>query len=391
VIKERGGLTTLLLDDPQELLDDENRERLAAAFAPLVAAGAQLIVTSYDPRFCARVSRLSIPGRIEHLEVHPATRLQPLVRTTPPLPEIEVRRKRYDIDPNAEEPARNFADGCRIFFEAKLGDMFDDPAHAAWVIDNPDPTLANFVQRMRPLVKAGPHGMFSANIFRRFVEHPALTDNSPVIVLMNKAHHGRRQEIRASDVGQCANALSELLALVEGMSEECFRWRRKDAPKDQRAEAPRSLVAMARPNLNVVVCPDLAAFTHQATAGESQAPLEQLDPHVFDNTVAFYLRRQNFGFAARPGWLAVVEAMPGPAVDRALVIARTQSTIYARRLVRGVNGGLIGLTAEVPDPRTRTPKSIFLQETDVAIHEVVGIIFSHSLSRIRRVDQRMAL
>ncbi len=31
VLKERGGLTTLILDDPQELLDDENRERLAAA------------------------------------------------------------------------------------------------------------------------------------------------------------------------------------------------------------------------------------------------------------------------------------------------------------------------------------------------------------------------
>jgi hypothetical protein len=35
VLKERGGLITLVLDHPQELLDDENRERLAAAlFSP---------------------------------------------------------------------------------------------------------------------------------------------------------------------------------------------------------------------------------------------------------------------------------------------------------------------------------------------------------------------
>jgi hypothetical protein len=41
VLKERGGLMTLVLDDPQELLDDENRERLAAALVPLVAGPAR--------------------------------------------------------------------------------------------------------------------------------------------------------------------------------------------------------------------------------------------------------------------------------------------------------------------------------------------------------------
>ncbi len=57
---------------------------------------------------------------------------------------------------NAEVPARDFADECRVFFEAKLGDMFDDPAYSAWVIANPNPTLATFIQRLRPLVKLGP-------------------------------------------------------------------------------------------------------------------------------------------------------------------------------------------------------------------------------------------
>jgi AAA domain len=387
VLKERGGLMTLVLDDPQELLDDENRERLAAALSPLVDANAQLIVTSYDPRFCARVSRLAIPGGIEHLEVHPATRQQPLVRTTPPLPVIEQRKARFEAARNAEEPARDFADGCRVFFEAKLGDMFDDPAHAAWAIANPDPTLATFVQRLRPLVKAGPQGMFSAHVFRRFVDHPAMADGSPVIVLMNKAHHGRRQEIRAADVAQCADDLSELLELVEQMYEECYRWRRRDAPKDQSAtEAPPALAPTPHPALNVLVCPDLAAFTQRAPSGESQEPPERLDAHLLDNTVAYYLRRPNFGFAAPIGSLAIVEAVPGPAADRRLVIARHGSAVYARRLVRG-DKGVIGLTAEVPDPRTRTPKTVILPEADVAIHQVIGIIFDHSITVARGQDE----
>lgn len=387
VLKERGGMTTLVLDDPQELLDDENRERLAAALDPLVALGAQLIVTSYDSRFCARVSRLPIAGGIRHLEVHPATRQQPVIRTTPSLPEIQLRKKRFDDDRNAEEPARDFADGCRVFFEDRLGDMFDDPAHAAWAKVNSDPTLATFIQRLRQLVKnAGPQGMFSAHVFRRFVDHSALADRSPVLVLMNKAHHGRRQEIRAADVAQCADDLTELLELVEQMYEECYRWRRRDAPKDQPAtqahlelQVPPALTSMSRLEMNVVICPDLAAFTQHAPSGESQESPERLDPHLLDGTVAYYLRRPNFGFAAPVGSLAIVEAVPGPAEDRLLVIARHGNATYARRLVRGTSAGVIGLTAEVPDPRTRTPKTIVLPEAEVAIHRVVGVIFDHSI------------
>lgn len=380
VLKERGGLTTLVLDDPQELLDDENRERLAAAVSHLVSAGAQMMLTSYDPRFCTRISRLAISGGIEHLEVHPATRQQPAVRTTPSLPSIEQRKKRFGADSNAEEPARDFTDSCRVFFEAKLGDMFDDPAHTAWATANPDPTLATFLQRLRPLVKSGPQGMFSAHVFRRFAEHRALTDGSPVLTLMNKSHHGRRQEIRAGDVAQCADDLYELLELVEQMYEECYRWRRRDAPKDQPiVMAPITLMPMTHLALNVLVCPDLAAFTQHAPFGQSQTLPERLDSHLLDSAVAFYLRRDNFGFAAPAGAIALAEAVPGPVGDRRLVVARHGNSIYARRLLRGANTSVIGLTAEIPDPRTKPPKTIFLPESEVAIHRVVGIIFDHAI------------
>jgi hypothetical protein len=381
VLKERGGLATLIFDDPQELLDDENRERLASALVSVVTAGAQLIVTSYDPRFCARVARLRLAGGIEHLEVHPATRQQSHVRTTPPLPVIEQRKARFDADKNEEEPASDFADGCRVFLEAKLGDMFDDPAHSAWALANPDPTLATFVSRLRPLIRSGPQGMFSAHVFRRFVDHPALTDGSPVLTLMNKAHHGKRQEIRSAEVAQCSNDLGDLLELVEQMYEECYRWRRRDIAKAQTPiEAPPALEPMPHFSLEVLICPDLAAFTDHSPTEDSQAPIERLDAHLLDNTVVFYLRRPNFGFAAPAGSLAIVGAVPGPTGDRRLVIARHENAVYARRFVRGTNAGVIGLTAEVPDPRTKTPKTVFLPESQVAIHQVTGIIFDHEIT-----------
>jgi hypothetical protein len=83
--------------------------------------------------------------------------------------------------------------------------------------------------------------------------------------------------------------------------------------------------------------------------------------------------------------------MPGPAADRRLVIARHGSVTYARRLVRDASAGIIGLTAEVPDPRTRTPKTIFLRETEVAIHQVVGIIFDHNLTVSQGQDEAVPI
>jgi hypothetical protein len=380
VLKERGGLVTLLLDDPQELLDDENRERFATSLAPLISDGAQLIVTSYDARFCGLVSRLEVKGGVSHFEVHPATRQKPLVQTTTPLPAIKAKRAKFEADNNVEDAAREFANTCRIFLEAKLGDLFDDPAHATWTIENPNPTLSVFVDRLRPLVKAGSEGMFSANVFREFVHHSALSDGSNVTQLMNKAHHGRHDEIRAADVTQCADDLVSLLSMVERMHEECYRWRRRDRPEvTVQRDALPALKPMSQPALNVLVCPDLAAFTESGSAEETQDITETLHPSLLDSAAVFYLRRENFGFAAPSGALAIVEAVQCPAADRRLVIARHQSDIFARRVVRNANSEVIGLTADVLDPRTRCPKTIMLPGEEVAIHQVIGIIFDHSM------------
>jgi hypothetical protein len=48
----------------------------------------------------------------------------------------------------------------------------------------------------------------------------------------------------------------------------------------------------------------------------------------------FYLRRDNFGFAAPQGSVAIVEVDALPAGDRSLVIARHGEQVYARRLLR---------------------------------------------------------
>ena len=379
VIAERGGLRTLILDDAQELLDDENRQRLASGLASLVGS-AQLILTSYDPRFASFVVRAPGLGGIKHFSVQPATILQPVIRTTPSQSEIERRRKLFEADRNREEPARDFADGCRVYLEATLGDMFDDPAHSTWARENPHPTLASFVTRLRPLVKVNPQGMFAANMFTHFVDHPSLADSSPVLQLMNKAHHGQSHEIRAADVDQCATDLAYLVEQAEKLFEECCRWRERDADLQpiQAVVLPLPLQSMRVPERDVLICPDLAAFTHE-TVGESQEAPDVFDRNIFDGKSAFYLRRDNFGFAAPQGAIAIVESDPAPVDDRRLVVARREQAVYARRLLRSQGSDVVGLTAEIPDPRIKSPKTIFVEEVSVALHRVIGVIFDHNI------------
>jgi hypothetical protein len=381
VIKNRGGLQTLALDDPQELLDDENRERLAASFEHLIGAGAQLVVTSYDHRFAGAVAHIPGGGAVEHLAVHPATLNQPVIRTTPHETEIKVRKAIYDEDRDAEEPARSFTDGCRVFLEAVLGDVFEDPAHLPWAKENPHPTLAAFVSRLRPHISAGLHGMFAMPVFKDFIAHPAVVDNSPVLKLMNKAHHGNRQDIRPGEVAECADDLVQLVNLAGRMYEECSRWKRRDAVKAAPGAIalPPPLSPMPTPALRLIICPDLAAFTQHAPAEETQEAAEPFDPQLLGGKCVFFLRRPNFGFAAPQGALAIVEALPGPVLDRRLVIARHGKSIYARRFLRPKDSDIIGLTAEIPDPRRKSPTTLILREAEVALHQVAGVLFDHDI------------
>ena len=383
VLDQRGGIVTLLLDEPQELLDDENRDRFAASLADVVGNGAQVVVTSYDARFCTRVAKLTPVGGVAHLAVFPATDQQPVVRLSEPLTELAKRSERFEKNPDNEECARDFADACRVFLESKLGDLFDDPAYSAWVSENRDPTLATFVQRLRVLARASAEGMFSHPVFKRFVDHSALADGSPVTTLMNKAHHGRRMEIRAADVAECLAPLQALLELAEEMYAECLRWKKREPVQKPSAAVvePPSLTPLIFPSSArpIPVYPSLAASTQSSLAATQEAT-ELLDAAVFESKAAFLLRRENFGFAAPLGSIAIVDAVEGPVEDRRLVIARTAQSVFARRLVKAKGAEIVGLTADTPDPRTRAPKTMMVAEADVQLHRVVGIIFEHSLT-----------
>ena len=379
VLKHRGGLKLLLLDDPQELLDEENRERLAHAFSYLLDAEAQLVITTSDRRFASLVAaQMRKTTAIDHRSIHPVTPTRPLVQTAPAMMDIQRRQQTYEADINDEIEAREYASESRIFIEMRLGDLFDDAAYPAWSVSNFSPTLTDHLNRLRGLVKTPPSDLFRSSALRRLAADNALADGSQTLALLNKAHHQYKHQIRPEEVATAADDLIRLRKAAEKAHEECRRWRRREKIKVVSANVTE-LAKIVQPRIKVLVHPDLAAFTRISAVGESQdVGSDLLDGTWFEDKSLFYLRCNNLGFTAPSGAVVIVEATPSAVQDRRLVIVRKDSNVFARRLLRSAKSGIVALAAETADPRN-SPPTLFFAETEVSLHQIFGVVFDDSL------------
>ena len=375
LMHERGGLQLLVLDDPQDLLDEENRERFAGSLQALLESDAQLVVTTHDRSFAGSVSALQRKGvTVDHRSIHPATKHRPVVRLPASVIGIVAYEQRHRADPDDVYSAQDYASECRLFVEARLGDIFDDAAYPAWAAPHHAPSLADHLAKLRSLAKKPPSELFRSAAIQDFCADPGLADGSPELALLNKAHHAKR-DIRPSEVAALFQALVRIRKGAEKAHEECRRWRRRDrATAVARAVASLPAITSA-PNFRVMIHADLAALTNGSPQGPSDDVLVgSISGSWLAGKALCYMRSDNLGFQLPRRAIAVAEAEPGPGRDRDLVIAAHGGVLLARRLLRTRAGTAIALAAETPDPRHRPP-TLVVPEEEVAIHRIVGVLF----------------
>ncbi len=378
VLEVRGGLRLLALDDPQEMLDDDNRDRLARAFPEFVEAGAQLLVTTHDRHFARMVvAEGRKKQQVEHRSVHPVNAARSTVETAPAIEELDRRRLEFErrIDDTAK--AQEYASEARIFIEARLADLFDNPAYPAFSSSTKAPTFSDHLNRLRGLVGAPPNELFRSRLVGDFCNDPALAEGAPCLILLNTAHHNKGA-ITFKQVWDVRDDLKRLRGMVEDLHEEFRRWRWRD-PTPATAADIIPLTAHLRLSFKVPIYPDLAAFTGAVPIEETQATAgDRFEGSWFEDKALFYLRNENLGFAAPSGAIAVVECNPQPGNDRNLVIAIRGSDVYARRLLRAQRaaeaGVTVALAAQTPDPR-KSPPTLLLDPSQVQIHRVLGVLF----------------
>lgn len=378
VLATRGGLLLLVLDDPQELLDHDNRQRLAHGLAVVAAAGAQLFVTTHDRRFArSLVAENRAADRVQHLSVHAVNSVHPKLSLSPTIEEVDRRRQAFVANPDSAIDAQNYASDLRVFIEARLGDLFDDLAEPAHAISTQAPTLFSLLDRLRAMIANGSGELFTNPVLKRFVDDPGLAEGASPRRVLNTSHHDKAS-ITYMDVKDVDTAFNRLRTCVEKVHEQfrLHRWREPLAPTDAANTNMVPLPVMLRPNFCVPVCPDIAAFAGSSPMGGSQdITTEQLDGSWFEGKALFYVRGETLGFAIPSGAVAIVEAEPYPGRDRNLVIARYQGNVLARRLVKAPGSLGISLASQMPDPRAPRP-TLTYDEGKVRLHRIVGAIFT---------------
>ncbi|WP_178123509.1 ATP-binding protein [Pseudomonas sp. JG-B] len=376
ILSERGGLQLLLLDDPQELLDGDNRDRLAEALYDIDKAGAQLLITTHDTRFALAVARRlqgkSVP--FSHQYVHPATATRGTIYLTPSVARVQAAFDLFRSHPDDATAAQDYLAECRIFLEGRLGDLFDDRTYPAAATVSFAPTLSDHLGRLRGLIKNPPNELFKSPVIKGFVNDHALSDGAPTLALLNKSHHRDKDRIRPQEVSDIKEHLERLRKGVERAHEEFRTFNRREPL----ALPPNTLVALSPaeiPEFRIPIQATLKAFVRGASVGDSQeVEFEEITSDSFQSKAFFYIRSNTLGFAGPQGSVAVVEVEAAAPADRQLVVARSGKDVFARRLLKPQHSEFVALAAETPDPRKNPPTQL-LHEQQVLLHPIVGMFF----------------
>lgn len=373
---ERGGLRLMVLDDPQELLDGENRNRLADSLALLAKEGGQLVVTTHDRVFGQLLMLSGMAGdlAVDHRLVHPPSKASPTLKTSPSVAQVQKLHEAIVKDDNNADAARDYVSECRIFIETRMGDFFDHPAYpAASASSSKLPTLSEYLNRLKGAVKTPANGLFRNPVLKHLANEPALVQLSPVLTLLNQSHH-QKHLIQPAEVKALRADLERVRKLVEKAHEQLRLFLRRERLPNEFDAVP-GLELGQIPVFNVDIRPNLLAFVRGASTGESQeTSVGTLDQTWFQDKAFYFLRTPNFGFASTVESVAVVEAVPSAVPDRHLVIGRRGDEVFARRLLRPVDSDYIALASETPDPR-HSRETLQFHQREVALHKVVGMFF----------------
>lgn len=375
VLNQRGGLLTLVLDDPQELLDNDNRERLARGLSGL-AAKAQLLITTHDRKFarCLVAERRDLA---EHLSVHPVNSVHPTIFVAPAQEEVDRKRVVFLESPDNHGAAQDYAADLRVFLEARLGDLFDTIAHPAYSTVTKPLTLIPLVDRLRGMVTGDAGELFGHSVVKQFVDDAAFAQGAEGRRVLNQSHHDKAS-ITYMDVKQLDPTFTRLRSNVEKVHQHfrLIRWREPTEEVAPQATNVVLLQPLVPPVMSIPICPDIAAFMGASPAGGSQDVGEDvLEGTWFEGKSLYYIRGSSLGFAVPPSSVAIVEAEPYAGRDHNLVIARVKGKTYARRLARSPGSIGISLSAQMPDPRDSRPTLTF-DESKVRLHRIVGAMFS---------------
>jgi hypothetical protein len=378
-----GGISTFLMDDPQDLLDPGNVANLAATVPHLIAAEMSPLIVSNDfgfiPAIEAFVSAHSTAARARRTEVWEFSAISTskcTVSLAPVADEVRLRCEHWQkTDVNDVTLARAFVHPVRVRIEIKLWDLLaSDPAVLK------DPTLNDLLGKIANARNRGERP-FNEDPFRKLIELPALKASAPFRDAINKAHHGKADQLTPIDADVVRGGYEDVFAAIDACWLAYARFMGRLPPEQAVAEATK---APAEPNV-VPFSTKPISVVGRLAAHESGAPLTTIedakDKFEFasmGDVSLFTLRAPTLGLVAFPGQTLIV-SLTAEVRNGDFAVVQTPGRTYARRIgIDKADPSRIALES-MPSAHSRAPQTHFVQRSSATLNKIVGVLFDETV------------
>ncbi|MBD3831959.1 MAG: AAA family ATPase [Brevundimonas sp.] len=380
-----GGLSTFLMDDPQDLLDPANVANLAATIPHLIGAGLNPIVVSNDFGFIPAIEAFvtahsaspasaAAGPRTAVWEFSAISTSKCTVSLAPVTNEVRARCDLWTKDPNNVGLARDFVHPVRVRIEIKMWDLLaSDPSVLR------DPTLNDLLGRVANARNRGERP-FNEEPFKKLIELPALRADAPFREVINKAHHGRADQITPIDAETVRVNFEEVFAALDACWLAYARFMGRLSPEQAMAEvrqAPPDPVIIAFPAKPISVIGRLAARERGARLSAIEDATETYDLAGLGDVSLFTLRAPTLGLVAFPGQTLIV-SIGAEVRNGDLAVIQTAGRTYARRVgIDPADTTRIALES-MPSTNSRVPPTHFVQRSGSTLSKVIGVLFDET-------------
>lgn len=377
-----GGLTTLLMDDPQDLFDPSNVANLAATVPRLIAAQMNPLIVSNDFGFIPAIEGFvtahqagGASYRFETWEFSAVSTSKCTASLAPVADEARTRCEQWQkTDVNDVALARAFVYPVRVRIETKLWDLLAcDPSILI------APTLNDLLGRIANARNRGERP-FGEEPFQRLLELPMLRAGAPFRDVINKAHHGKSDQISPAEADVVRQGYEDVFAAIDACWLAYARFMGRLPPEQAVAEAQKggsqqSVVML--PSKPIAVVGRLAAREVGGALTSVDDAKETLALATLGDVSLFTLRAPTLGLVAFPGQTLIVSAT-AEVKNGDFAVVQTPRKTYARRIgIDNLELSRIALET-MPSANPKAPPTHFVRRSSATVYKIVGVLFDET-------------
>lgn len=375
VWEKHGGLSLILLDDPQQLFDPKNAGNFASAMPSLLGAGVTPVLASNDDHFVELVKlHLRARGREDRaslLYISPISTSNLVAALAPQRDAVERSRAAWEKAKNDVPAAQDFVADVRKYIEARLRDLLIADQQ---VLDQ-KATLSDFLSRIGELHNQAQQP-FDQAMFKALVSMPQLQKGHPFYDCVNQALHARARDLGPTDAEVVAEHFDDVVQPIDICAQAYARFMGRLPAEDVRAALPPAFqppapptAALSRPLLEL---PPMAARLNVDAISEATTGTPW-DLTEIGGVALYAIGTHTLGLACLVGQTAIVDPAAG-AKPGDLVIALNGGKAFARRLA--FNDKVPDwLVLEAVPVAGKVPETYFLPRHSTRLMKVIGVLY----------------